>query len=68
MAMTRDTTDYDSIYHRRLEKMDDEKLCQIVVHREDTAREWLGACNRHDASQAVVDHFAEQVRQTTLDQ
>ena len=68
MAMTRDTTDYDSIYHRRLEKMDDEKLCQIVVHVEATAREWLGAANKHDASQAVVEHFAEQVRQATSDQ
>jgi len=52
--MTRDTTDYDSIYHRRLEKLDDAQLCQIVVHVEATAREWLGACNKHDASQKVV--------------
>jgi len=63
MAMTRDTTDYDSIFHRRLEKLDDAQLCQIVVHREATARKWLCACNKHDASQKVVEHFAEQVRQ-----
>jgi len=65
--MTRDTTDYDSIYHRRLEKLDDAQLCQIVVHVEATAREWLGACNKHDASQEVVEHFAEQVRQAQED-
>jgi len=61
--MTRGTTDYDGTPHRLLATLSDEQLCQIVVHREETAREWLGACNRHDASQAVVDHFAEQVRQ-----
>jgi len=66
--MTRDTTDYDDTPHRLLATLTDEQLCQIVVHREATARKWVGACNRHDASQAVVDHFAEQVRQTTLDQ
>jgi len=63
--MTRDTTDYDSIFHRRLEKMDDEKLCQIVVHREATARKWVGACNRHDASQEVTEHFVAQVQEAT---
>ena len=66
--MTRGTTDYDGTPHRLLATLTDEQLCQIVVHREATARKWVGACNRHDASQAVVDHFAEQVRQTTLDQ
>jgi len=61
--MTRDTTDYDSIYHRQVVNMDDEKLCQLAIHQERTARKFLGAANKHDASQAVVDHFAEQVRQ-----
>jgi len=60
--MTRDTTDYDSIYHRRLEKLDDAQLCQIVVHVEATARKWLGAANKHDASQKVVEHFAHEVK------
>jgi hypothetical protein len=62
--MTRDTTDYDSIYHRRLVNMDDEQLCQLEIHVERTARKFLGAANKHDASQEVVEHFAEQVRQT----
>lgn len=61
-SMTRDTTEYDSIYHRQLTHLDDEQLCQIVVHREETARGWLGAANKYNASQAVVEHFAEQVR------
>ena len=61
--MTRDTTDYDGTPHRLLATLTDEQLCQIVVHREATAREWVGACNKHDASQKVVEHFAQQVRQ-----
>lgn len=60
--MSRDTTDYDSIYHRRLANLSDEQLCQIEVHREATAREWLGACNKHNASQEVVNHFAQEVQ------
>jgi len=51
-----------------LATLTDAQLCQIVVHVEATAREWLGAANKHDASQAVVEHFAEQVRQATSDQ
>jgi len=61
--MTRDTTDYDDTPHRLLATLTDAQLCQIVVHVEATAREWLGAANKHDASQKVVEHFAEQVRQ-----
>mgnify|MGYP000580071560 CR=1 FL=1 len=61
--MTRDTTEYDSIYHRQVVKMADENLCQLVIHQERTARKFLGAANKHNASQAVVEHFAEQVRQ-----
>jgi len=61
--MTRGTTDYDGTPHRLLATLTDEQLCQIVVHREATAREWVGACNKHDASQKVVEHFAQQVRQ-----
>jgi hypothetical protein len=60
--MTRDTTDYDSIYHRQLANMEDEKLCQLVIHQERTARKFLGAANKHDAPQRVVEHFAEQVK------
>lgn len=63
--MSRDTKDYDSPYHRQLTKMSDEQLCQIRVHREQTAREWVGACNKHDASQRVTEHFVEQVKQAT---
>jgi len=61
--MTRDTTDYDDTPHRLLATLTDEQLCQIVVHVEATARSWLGAANKHDASQEVVEHFAQQVRQ-----
>jgi len=61
--MSRDTTDYDSIFHRRLAKLSDEQLCQIIVHQEDTARQWVVACNKHKPAPKVREHFAEQLRQ-----
>jgi hypothetical protein len=60
--MTRGTTEYDGTPHQLLATLTDEQLCQIVVHREATARKWLGAANTHDASREVVKHFARQVK------
>jgi len=63
--MTRGTTEYDGTPHQLLATLTDEQLCQIVVHREATARKWLGACNKHDASQEVTEHFVAQVQEAT---
>lgn len=54
--------DYDTEAERFVATKPKQVVLSVKPMTEANAREWLGACNKLDADQEVVEHFAAEVR------
>jgi len=57
-----DAQEYQTEADRMLDTKPERVLLSIRPMTEGNAREWLGAANRQDVSQDVVEHFVEHVK------
>lgn len=57
-----ESEEYQTEADRMIAEKPERVLLSIKPMTEANAREWLGACNRHDVSDELQEHFVEQVR------
>jgi len=58
-----DSKDYASKEAETVDRWTDEMLLNVIPETEESARKYLGACNRYDnVSVEVKEHFANCIR------